>query len=152
MGRTYSAMDIESARRWQADIREQHRRAVYDVIRAAGALGITRANAANATGLNPTTVGRRIEELMSPDDKRIHIVDWPRLLTGGHLVPAYAIGAGPDAEMPERRKAERKPRCREEENAEAEAWADIERKHKAWAKTWTPHCDPAAAWMTGSAA
>lgn len=120
--------------------KEAQKTLILKVIAKAGPEGILRVQIAEKTKLGVKVVARGLDALAG----KVYIAAWPH--SGSCRFPAYAIGPGPDVPRPapSRPKVDRCPG-----NVEALMHADVECKHAHWAAGWTPHRDPAAAWIGG---
>ncbi len=76
--------------------------------------------------------------------KSVYVCDYVMYEDGRKRVAVFKVGSLPDA--PKEVIAEQ-VRPREEMEGEALARLDADKKHAAWAKQWTPHCDIAASWI-----
>lgn len=87
-------------------------------------------------GKNHGTVKKWMQSLH--EQRRIYISDTFRTEGTNKPVPAYSVGSMPDV-----KKTVEKP---EDDDS------IVSKRHEEWKRTWTPHCDIAAAWMMEQAA
>lgn len=103
--------------------------------------GGTIAEVAQMIGKHPATVKKWMNDL-----HKTHLIYVHKFVRAGGCpkpVRSFRVGNRPDMvkEMTD-------GRAKDEREDVERAW----RKHEAWKKTWTPHCDIAAAWMMGGIA
>lgn len=117
-------------------------RRIIRAIAAAGDDGMLLIDLVRKLDLGEKVIRRLLKMLMDPECKRVYIARW-RQVTCSQAV--FMLGDLPDAPRPERKtptKYDDGP-----QNAEVLAREEIAVAHQAWAATWVPHCDPAAAWI-----
>lgn len=135
-------------RAYKAKREEQHQQ-IVDCIKEAGLRSIHKKGAYRATGIRERILNAMIDDMHRR--RLIHIAGWT--FCRSCCVALFAIGNKPDVErvLPQLTTKAHKQKERRHGaaplNEEEQLRVMVDKKHRAWAKQWKPHRDPAAAWF-----
>jgi len=130
--------------------REEQYQQVLQCIKEAGLRGIHKKAIHRDLGIRERIVNPMVDDMHQR--KLIHIAGWT-CFGGAGDVGLYATGDKRDAPKAPRQITEKALRQKERRlgitalDEETQLRLMVEKKHQAWAKQWTPHRDPAAAWI-----
>lgn len=110
---------------------------ILSAIRSAGEMGQTPAAIASITHVGHKTLLGRLADLRARG--AIHIALWR--VQARHLMPAFVLGQGEDADR------DAYLHLLEEVDIEREINQETRCKHARWASNWRPHRPPEAAWI-----
>lgn len=130
--------------------REEQYQQILQCIKEAGLRGVHKKEIHRVLGIRERIVNPMVDDMHKR--KLVHIAGWT-CFGGAGDVGLYAIGKKRDMPKVQRQITDKALRQRERRQGfaaldeETQLRVLVEKKHQAWAKNWTPHRDPAAAWF-----